>query len=349
MKTIIHRRSAVSLAVTLMILAAPAHAGFKINVTHDDVIEFGGYIKADARFVDGDVAYRDFWIGTGTPLAEDASQFNMNVRETRFNTKYTHGDVVGFLELDFEATDNGNQVISNSYSPRLRHAFIRYKQILFGQTWTTFMNTSAIPEAADFAGPDVGLAFVRQGQFRFNVGNWQLALENPETFGGDPANDDMPDFIAKYVFKGDWGNVSVAGLGRRLTTQGGEHESSFGASIAGQIKTFGKDDLRFQFHEGELGRYVSVAGSPDVAGEVVEDVTSYMVAYRHYWSGTWRSTAFYGRVDTDVTDRERTQWGVNLFKNLTPKLAFGIEFGNFAIDDQDVDSDYAQFTAKYVL
>ena len=39
MKTIIHRRSAVSLAVSLMVLAVPAHAGFKVNITHDDVIE----------------------------------------------------------------------------------------------------------------------------------------------------------------------------------------------------------------------------------------------------------------------------------------------------------------------
>ena len=153
----------------------------------------------------------------------------------------------------------------------------------------------------------------------------------------------------KYNFKGDWGNASFAALGRSLSTAGGSDESSFGGSFAARIKTTGKDDIRIQFHKGELGRYVSVAGATDLVEEEVEDVTSYMAAYRHFWSDSVRSTVFYGKVETDVSNRERTHWGVNLFKNFTPKLAFGVEVGNFALDEQDADSNYMQLTAKYVL
>ena len=74
-----------------------------------------------------------------------------------------------------------------------------------------------------------------------------------------------------------------------------------------------------------------------------------MVAYRHFWTEDIRSTAFYGNTTTDVSDADRTHWGVNVFKNYTKELSFGLEVGNFESADQDADSDYVQFSAKYVL
>lgn len=331
-----------------MAATTSAFAGYEIDLTDNDKLTFGGYIKIDARYVDGDVAYRDFWIGDGAPLAEDASQFKIFANETRFNTKYVHGDVTGFIEMDFWG-GGGNEVISNSAHPRIRHAFVKYKDLTVGQTWSTFMNTSAIPESADFAGATTGLVFIRQGQVRYNMGNFQVALENPESWGGDTANDSVPDVVARYNFKGDWGSVSVSGLARQLNTTLGNSESAFGASIAGRIKTGGKNDIRFQIHKGELGRYVGVAAVKDLYGEEVEDLTSVLVAYRHFWDESLRSTVLYGKVEGDVSDRERTQWGVNLFKDLTKELAVGVEVGNFSIDELDKDSNYVQATLRYML
>ena len=159
----------------------------------------------------------------------------------------------------------------------------------------------------------------------------------------------MPDIVARYNFKGDWGSVSVSGLARELNTTLGNSERAFGASVAGRIKTSGKDDIRFQFHKGELGRYVGVAAVKDLYGEEVEDLTSVLVAYRHFWNETLRSTVLYGKVEGDVSDRERTQWGVNLFQDLTKDLAVGIEVGNFSIDELDKDSTYVQATMRYAL
>lgn len=338
----------VLFASSLMAATTSAFAGYEIDLTDNDKLTFGGYIKIDARYVDGDVAYRDFWIGDGAPLAEDASQFKIFANETRFNTKYVHGDVTGFIEMDFWG-GGGNEVISNSAHPRIRHAFVKYKDLTVGQTWSTFMNTSAIPESADFAGATTGLVFIRQGQVRYNMGNFQVALENPESWGGDTANDSVPDVVARYNFKGDWGSVSVSGLARQLNTTLGNSESAFGASIAGRIKTGGKNDIRFQIHKGELGRYVGVAAVKDLYGEEVEDLTSVLVAYRHFWDESLRSTVLYGKVEGDVSDRERTQWGVNLFKDLTKELAVGVEVGNFSIDELDKDSNYVQATLRYTL
>ncbi|MFV7769624.1 DcaP family trimeric outer membrane transporter [Shewanella marisflavi] len=338
----------LTLATSLGLMASSAMAGYDFNVGDDGKLSFGGYLKVDARYVNGDVAYRDFWIGTGVPREESASQFRIFANESRFNTKYVHGDVMGFIEMDFLG-GGGNQVVSNSANPRLRHAFIKYKDLTVGQTWTTFMNTSAIPETADFAGATVGLAFVRQGQIRYDIGGFQVSIENPESHGGDTDNDDLPDVVARYNFKGDWGNVSISALGRNLNTLGGNSETAIGGSIAGRINTFGKDDLRFQFHQGEVGRYVGLGVTKDLIGEEVETSTSYLAAYRHYWTDTLRSTFLYGRIETDESDADRSQWSVNLFQNLTPALAVGIEVGNFALDDQDVDSNYAQFSMRYAL
>ena len=345
------------LATSLLAVTSAANAGYTIKLDDDNKITFGGYIKADARYVDGTIAATDYWYGGGTVLPESQSNFGISVNETRFNTKYVHGDVTGFIEMDFYGdaiAGGGNEVISNSSKPRLRHAFIKYKDVLVGQTWTTFQNTSSLAEAADFGGPLVASAFIRQGQIRYTLGGLQLAIENPESYGGyrgdkTTRDDSVPDFIAKYTFKGDWGNVSVSGLARQLKSVTNQSESAFGYGVAGRIKTFGKDDIRFQFHGGNVGRYVGVTASTDMVGEEAEDTTSIMVAYRHFWTEDMRSSVFYGNTQTDLTDRDRSHWGVNIFKNFTKQLSFGLEVGNFEMAESDADSDYVQLSAKYVL
>ena len=339
------------IATSLLAVTGAANAGYEIKLSEEDKIAFGGYIKVDARHVTGDVAYRDFWLGAGVAsVGADKSQTRIFANETRFNMKYTHGEAMGFIELDFWG-GGGSETISNSANPRIRHAFIKYKDVLVGQTWTTFMNTSAIPETADFAGPAMGLAFVRQGQVRYTMGDFQVSLENPFTAGGDGTEDSIPDVVAKYTFKGDWGNVSVAALGRQFNTTLGNTETGVGYSIAGRINTFGKDDLRVQVHGGNVGRYVGTTSANDVVGEEAEDTTAYIVAYRHFWSEDLRSTVAYANAEADISGAESSQWSVNLFKNLTKQLAVGVEVGNFEVDKtgHKGDSDYAQLTLKYVL
>lgn len=353
----------IATAIALTAIATTAQAGYKIKISDQDTIEFGGYIKVDARYVDGNVPFADYWIGGGA-TGPDASQFKLHARETRFNTTYTHGDVVAFLELDFSSPSvGGNEVISNSYSPRLRHALIKYKNWMVGQTWSTFMNTSAIPESADFGGPIVGEVFVRQGQIRYTNGGLQLAIENPQSWGGsghyndkgkeissDSSNDNMPDVIAKYSFKGDWGSVSVAGLVRQLEPKGID-KTAFGASVTGRIKTVGKDDFRFQLHHGDLGRYVGATITKDIINGKVEETTAFTVAYLHYWNNELRSTIYYGHAEGELAKTERSHFAVNLFKSVTKNLSVGVEFGNYDVSDQGVDanSNYLQLSAKFVL
>ena len=74
-----------------------------------------------------------------------------------------------------------------------------------------------------------------------------------------------------------------------------------------------------------------------------------MVAYRHVWSDDMRSTVFYGSTDADLANTKRNHVAVNLFKNYTKQLSFGVEIGNYEMDEVSKSSDYLQFSAKYVL
>ena len=333
------------------LVSAPSFAGYTFDLTNEDKITFGGFIKADVRSISGDVSSpatnNDYWIGVAA-VTDDISTTKFTVNETRFNAKYVHGDVTGFIELDFYG-GGGNQIISNSSNPRLRHAFIKYKNITVGQTWTTFMNTSALAEAADFGGPLVASSFIRQGQIRYTNGGLQISVENPHSDLGDSSQDSIPDFIAKYTFKGDWGNVSVAGVARQINTLGGDTESALGYGVAGRIKTFGKDDFRFQVHGGNTGRYVSVLVARDLVGEEIEESTSIMAAYRHFWTSDMRSTVYYGSTDADIAGTKHNHVAVNLFKDITKQLSFGIEAGKFEMNEVDKSSNYLQLSAKYVL
>ncbi|MGS0696773.1 DcaP family trimeric outer membrane transporter [Shewanella sp. 0m-4] len=338
---------------------------------------FGGFLKANARYVDGNIAFQDSWTGSGR-VTDSAKRTQFSAAESRFNVGITHGEVYGFAEIDFSGSAQGNAAFSNSYSPRLRHAYINYQDFTAGQTWSTMVNTSAFAETADLGGPLVGQAMVRQTLVRYSKGNWQFALENPYTYGTkaggtqassthtnstqadkewvDTSNDYIPDAVIRFNQKGAWGNVSVASLVRYLDPQD-TAQLGAGVSLAAKLKTFGKDDIRLQLHYGNLGRYVGTDAARDMINGEIETTTSAMFAYRHFWTERTRSSLFYGHTITEEEQTNRFHAGVNLFTNLTPVLELGFELGRYQIDDgispyEDIAaakgaSNYAQLSLQF--
>ena len=69
-------------ASSFLAVTSSAFAGYEIDLTENDKLTFGGYIKVDARYVDGDVGYRDFWIGDGAAYARCFSIQNFCQRNT---------------------------------------------------------------------------------------------------------------------------------------------------------------------------------------------------------------------------------------------------------------------------
>jgi hypothetical protein len=353
MKTII--KSGLMLTA---LVSASSFAGYTVDIDDKQKLTLGGYFKADLRNVSGDLAYKDLWVGSNS-VKEDTNETRFNVRESRFNIKYQYEDITGFLEWDFlddQQPTGTTEAVTGGHSLRLRHAFIQSGKWKVGQTWSTFMPLASIAEALDFGGAHVGQTFVRQGQIRYTDGGLELALENGSTHTGISQN--IPDAVARYTLKGDWGQVAVAGLMRTLDN-GGDVTKADGAqfsyNIHGKIKTFGKDDFRFSYNGGPSGRYVSPGANitdKAIDGDIY-DTQAFTVAYRHFWTEDLRSNLYYGAVkiddqvgaDGNTTDRKHI--AINLMTNINPKTVIGFEVGNYKTES--ADSNYLQLSAKYIL
>lgn len=375
-------------------LLAGALPGVSMAASFGDTeFNYGGHIKLDAiysDYADGDPGSaslgRDFYIPSLTPTggSNGKSVLDYHARETRFFLK-THTDIDGYqltsyLEMDFMVTNDprADERISNSYSPRVRHAFIKLDNWLFGQTWSTFQDVAALPESVDFIGPTDGVVFARQAQIRYTLGNFEIALENPESTitpnggGGRIVSDDnaAPDLIARYTFKADNGHLSVAAIIRSLTCDGCDAGAVVDDSIVGGgVSLTGKyllnkDDIRFGLFAGAgLGRYVALnalnGAVIDASGdlEAIDSVGGY-IAYRHAWSEKTRSTfqysMFSGDADTRLTGTgvvsQTSRLSVNWMYSPIKPFTFGIELShanNELESGADGSLNRLQFMTKY--
>lgn len=325
---------------------------------------FGGYIKMDAMwsdYSDGDQdpgsAGSQFYIPSTIPVSgatSEGPEADLQGRESRINFRSSHGLANGdqldtYIEVDFFVSPGGNERVSNSYNPRLRHAFFKYNNWLFGQTWSTFQDVDALPENLDFIGPAESTTFVRQAQVRYTSGPWEFAVENPETtvtpFGGGASivADDggMPDIVARYTLGTRSGYLKAAALFRQLTCEAigvDDTETGFGISLSGKHE-FGRDDIRWMATWGRgTGRYLGL----NTANGVVLDENGLLtaidqwgafVSLRHFWSDKWRSNLTYGYLsnDHDVTltglaeTRDVFSIHANLLYEPVPGLTVGSE------------------------
>jgi len=324
---------------------------------------FGGYIKADAMFSKysaGDLAPgsagTQFYIPATIPVGGVGGDYDANfqARESRINFRAEHetaggNSLAAFIEMDFFLSPGGDDRISNSYNPRLRHAFAKFNNWTVGQTWTTFQDVGVLPDLLDFIGPSEGTVFGRQGLIRYTNGAWELAAENPDTtitpFGGGEqivTNDGaVPDLVARYTVPLNNGYIKIAGLARSLhydTNEQSDSEKALGLSLSGKHE-YGMDDLRWMATIGSgTGRYLGL----NTANDAVLDANGNLdaidefggfVAYRHFWRENWRSsiTLSYLSIDndTDLTGLGVTKDVYSVHANLLfepiPKLTIGGE------------------------
>lgn len=374
--------SLISVA-TLLALSSTAVAG-------DTEFKFGGYVKADVMFSDysngapdsGNLSRQFYVPGTiyGTP-GNGEQVVDFQARESRFNFK-TSTDVdghklSGFIELDFMTHADGNERVSNSYSPRIRHAFVSFDNWTVGQTWSTFQNPGALPENLDFVGAAEGTPFVRQTQVRYTNGGFQFAIENPETTltpngGGSRMTSGsgmVPDFVARYNFKTEGGaKFTVAGLARQLNIENASYDSQtmgYGVSFTGVIPV-GDDDIKLSATAGDgMGRYMALnyanAGVLDANGDI-KTISSYggFASYRHWWNDKWRSSFTLSgfKADNDVAltggsvNEESYSGYINLLYSPVKPMTVGVEYMYAENTKQNGDKgelNRVMFSVKYVL
>jgi hypothetical protein len=381
-------RLAGGTALALLAVSGTAIADNHAGTTY----KFGGYAKFDAMFSDysnatpaGDSLMRQFYVPTGIETSGDSDDItaDFQARETRLNFRAdttTEGGnkITAFVEMDFFTTTNGNEVVSNSRSPRLRHAFLKFNKWTFGQTWSTFQDVGALPEALDFVGPAESTTFIRQSMIRYTTGNLELALENPQTFvsGGTRDLSTVPDLIARYTFKMDGGGyVKVAGLARNLKIQetgvssSQETATGWGVSVSTKIPFGEGSDIRAMVNYGDgIGRYVGLGFvldgyvDPQTGDIETAESLSYFVALRTVWNSDWRSNIMYGTNSIDYTNDaapgvsgfndSASSIHVNLIRTVMPKLDVGAEIiwaERELVSGADGDFTRFQLSAKYAF
>ncbi|MDX1457198.1 MAG: DcaP family trimeric outer membrane transporter [Marinobacter sp.] len=352
----------------------------------DTTLSFGGFIKADAIFgSDGNGTMNGYSVGLPRTFAKAAVsgdsdwKAGFTARESRFSVGTETADVAGhtlrtYLEMDFnQSLDSpGNEVVSNSYAPRLRQAYGSWNGWDFGQTYTTFSDLAAMPEILD-QGKMAGFIYVTQPMLRYTMaapgGKFMVALENPEDGFNDVSYDDQsyPDLTARYQVRSRYGLYSIAGVLRSLEDDAADETKTAGAvSLSARIPTFGRDDLRLQYNYGALGRYMGLFTYPDVdlgalaLGEV-EPLDTYgaTVAYRHFWSPNWRSNLSVSHTEI-VSDLELSPAGTlsyfdssssvhaNVLWSAHKNLTLGLEYAywDFGVIDSESTEQYEQVTVS---
>lgn len=372
----------------------PAREYAYVTATDTSAISVGGRVKLDAIYNSrsaggnsgsnsGDLAFFPSAIPVNGSGEDD--QFSFNARQTRLWLKgYSpsdYGEMAGYIEIDFNSSSGAsNEKVSNSWVPRLRHAYGTLGGITLGQTYTTFMNVSAYPEINDLNGP-VGIMNIRQPLFRYGLeqdwGNLYLAMENPETTlvtaSGTriaPDDDRLPDMIAKLEFSSDWGNWTLSGMAREIRSDGALvaniEDSIWGGAVsaAGRIRLHNRDNLRFNLSYGNaLGRYLSFNafddGMIDNLGHInLNEIIGGYLAYQHWWSDDLRSSISAGFAHADnnpLVDPSRVSnffysTHLNLIWNPSLNASIGIEWlhGYRELEDgRDGRIDRIQLTSIY--
>ncbi|MBH0203926.1 MAG: hypothetical protein HP496_16905, partial [Nitrospira sp.] len=130
----------------------PALRGFfRVPGSHT-MLRVGGYIRTDAIYDFSQLGNINQFRPESIPTPNlDVSNYSMAARasrltlESRTDTKW---DVLRtYIEIDFVGPGNTTEL-------RLRHFYAQLRNILVGQSWTTFHDSDVIPETADFNGPN---------------------------------------------------------------------------------------------------------------------------------------------------------------------------------------------------
>jgi hypothetical protein len=187
--------------------------------------ELVGYTKLEAWWSSAQVNKN-----ISGPIARDNAaqpqrfgRFNMTAQSSRFGLKINGPEILGaktqgYIEIDFDPSQDGRQSASDSFSPRMRHAWFRLDwpggwQLLMGQYWGVFCDF--YPETVQ-DGPLQfhGMATQRIPQIRltYSTGPWKFAGLVASPY--DPSGDNVTS-----AYNGLVGSQSTGVAGQALWGQ----------------------------------------------------------------------------------------------------------------------------------
>ncbi len=266
--------------------------------------------------------------------AADQARFFLQATQTRLGfelSRATSGGVVfGRIEADFRGSDN---------TLRLRHAYGEYKNVLAGQTWSTFSDVEALPVTVDLEGPPSSVT-VRTPQVRYSATvndsmSWAVAIESPQADVTSPDStaeetyQGFGDITARVKLSSDWGHLQMAAVFRSLSAENSSGHTDLlpgiGAALSGRSQVAERDAFLFQAVGGlAISRFVGSLGGKGL--DLVYNPNT----------GDYEQMMSYGGF---VTWNHQRLFDRNLETNLTGGY-LGVQNKNFQPDDAYKNSQY---------
>jgi hypothetical protein len=334
-----------------------------------DSLKVGGFAKFDFIQDFNSIGNTDFFDTTTIPTSGPQKEnTRLHARQTRLNLDYLHPTELGNAQVFVEGDFFGS---SNAF--RLRHGYGKLGPLLAGQTWSTFMDESVMPDLVDFENP-TGALLTRRAIVRWTQSidvieglEYSMAMEDESPAFSSTSGtfeNALPDFIARLRFQREHMHLQFAGFATQASfapTIGlDSDDTAWGVSLSGSLKVLESDKVMGQFSRGDgIQRFRGFQSYALDAGGSLFAVPeqAWYVGYEHVWSKKTKSVFAFSNAELDVagppTALKSTDYlAANILWTPIERVRLGLEYlyGNRV--DQDAssgDANRLQFAAWFYL
>jgi hypothetical protein len=360
----------------------PSYPGFFLLPGTRTLLRLDGSARTDFMYDPKESTLGDSFAPSSIPIPSGSGHgnFTTSIRGSRIMADFRipvgeQGSARTFIQYDFFGANGAT-------SPRLRHFYAQFENILVGQTFTNFMDPDSSADTLDPAGTNSGIsARPPQARYSFGLGGGVSAYVSLEqssssiaySIAGAPVTPTTPAPDAVLRARKEWegGHLQLASVFRDLGVKlpDGTHDSVFGWGVnaTGGVEVRGKNNIVLGVAYGHgMARYVADAAglNLDAAPNSQTDLSLKALpvfatygSYQHYWSPDLRSSATFGFVRVQNTDfqpgstyHESTYSSVNLIWNPLGTLDLGAEVIYGRVENKDGASEDAprfQITGRY--
>lgn len=255
--------------------------------------------------------------------------------------QHAEKDIQAKIEVDFRGGTSQDQL-------RIRHAYLKVDNWLFGQTTSPFVSSDILPEMIDFQA-NLGGAMQRNPMVQYqysihpNLKAW-VALEDGSNSKNEDDQTRLPALTAKLQFKADDQKSVLNARTLLLQKKTSEDEAlAWGIGLGGIYYLDSKNKFHADYyHVKGDSKYVLYSNTGyvlDQQNNIVEnEFDSIALGYTHFWNSQWRSTLGFGGMwaqDGQYAEvREKTQnmnesiyqgWS-NVVYTPTKSLTYALEY-----------------------
>lgn len=293
------------------------------------VLGIGGFVAANMSSDFNGLSDKDFVIyDIPVPTAKfKDNKFNFALDQSRLFVKLVGntelGRLIAYIETDFRGGSGGIL--------HLRQAYVSFRNVLVGQTWSTFMDLDGVPYTLDFEGPNSMLS-IRQPMVRYTIpfsGKWHLeaAAEVPTLSYSTRTSmtplsfpQSVPDVPARLIYSSGFGHLQLAGVLRTLIVpdtlvNGSNHSVGYGFAFSGSVGL--PAGFRFQYQltygkgishyfNGLKNRGLDLLYNPETRSTSLVPAWGGYVNLGRTWgrNGVLSSNVLYGLAQVNIHDAQ---------------------------------------------